>query len=190
MRWRAAAWTLLAAAATLVYPGCGGGGSDGGGGGPTMPPTPTPIPTITFTPSGTGGANSLALTRVSSDATSLVLSLEATSVTDLYGIAFDLSYPSDALTFRSATEGTFLDQNNTVETSLQVAEMPTGTLVVGLSRLGELPGRTGTGTLLRLEFARRATGSGSLFFAKNQAFNANGAAISGVVWSAGSVTVP
>ena len=30
---------------------------------PTNPPTPTPPATITFTPSGTGGANSLALTR-------------------------------------------------------------------------------------------------------------------------------
>jgi hypothetical protein len=173
----------------LAWPGCGGGGG-GGGGSPTVPATPTPPPTITFTPSGTGGANSLALTRVSSDATSLVLSLEATSVTDLYGIAFDLSYPSDALTYRSATEGTFLDNNNTVDTSLQVAEMPAGTLVVGLSRLGEIPGRSGSGTLLRLEFTRKATGSGSLFFAKNQAFNASGAAIAGVVWSAGSVTVP
>lgn len=189
MRRSAAAWLALAVAVILVYPGCGGGGG-GSGGGPTVPPTPTPVPAIAFTPSGTGGVNSLALTRVSSDQTSIVLSLEATSVTDLYGIAFDLSFPAAALTFRQATEGAFLDQNNTVDTSLQVAEMPSGTLVVGLSRLGQVAGRSGTGSLLRLEFNRRAAGSGDLLFAHNQAFNAAGAVISGVQWSAGRVVVP
>lgn len=181
---------LLAFFALLVVfdHGCGGGG--GGGGGPTEPATPTPIPIITFTASGTGGANSLALTRVTSDQTSLVLSLEATSVTDLYGIAFDLRFPDGALVFDSALEGTFLDQNGTVDTSLQVTVMPAGTLVVGLSRLGSVAGRSGTGSLLRLRFTRRAAGSGDLVFSRNQAFNAAGTAIAGVQWSAGSVVVP
>jgi hypothetical protein len=180
--------TLLLALLAASQVRCGGGG--GGGGGPTNPPTPTPPAAITFTPSGTGGANSLALTRVSSDATSIVLSLEATSVTDLYGIAFDLRFPAAALSFDQATEGTFLDQNDTVDTSLQVAESPSGTLVVGLTRLGQVAGRTGTGSLLRLEFNRRAAGSGDLVYANNQAFNAAGTAITGVQWSAGRVVVP
>jgi hypothetical protein len=111
-------------------------------------------------------------------------------VTDLYGVAFDLTFPSATVSFAGATEGTFLDQNGSVDTSLQVAESPSGTLVVGLSRLGAVPGRTGTGSLLRLELHRVAAGAGDLVFAKNQAFNANGAAIPGVVWSAGRITVP
>jgi hypothetical protein len=180
---------LLMAIAAAAHFHCGGGGG-GGGGGPTGPATPTPPAAITFTPSGTGGVNSLALTRVSSDATSIVLSLEATSVTDLYGVAFDLRYPAAALAFDDATEGTFLDQNGAVDTSLQVAESPSGTVVVGLSRLGQVAGRTGTGSLLRLEFTRRAAGSGDLTFADNQAFNANGTVIAGVQWSAGRVVVP
>ena len=108
-------------------------------GGPTVPRHADPDRRlITFTPSGTGGANSLALTRVSSDQNTLVLSLEATSVTDLYGIAFDLRFPASVLAFDQATEGTFLDQNGTVDTSLQVAETPSGTLVIGLTRLGQV----------------------------------------------------
>ena len=185
---RREAGRLLLALAVAADLACGGGGG-GGGGGPTDPPTPTPPTTITFTPSGTGGTNSLALTRISSDQTSLVLSLEATSVTDLYGVAFDLRFPA-ALAFAEATEGTFLDQNGSVDTSLQVAESPSGTLVIGLSRLGQVPGRTGTGSLLRLRFTRRATGAGDLVFADNQAFNALGSAIAGVQWSAGRVVVP
>lgn len=177
----------LAALASLR---CGGGGGGGGGGGPTNPPTPTPIPAITFTPSGTGGANSLALTLVSSDQSSIVLSLEVTSIDDLYGLAFDLRFPAAALEFDQATEGTFLDQNGTVDTSLQVVESPSGTLVVGLTRLGQVTGRSGTGTLLRLEFDRRAAGSGDLVFADNQAFNTLGSAITGVEWSGGRVVVP
>ena len=55
-----------------------------------------------------------------------------------------------------------------------MAESPSGTLVIGLSRLGQVAGRTGTGSLLRLEFSRRAAGSGDLVFADNQAFNAAG----------------
>ena len=179
---------LLIALLVATQVRCGGGG--GGGGGPTNPPTPTPPAAITFTPSGTGGANSLALTSVSSNATSIVLSLEATSVTDLYGVAFDLRFPAGALAFDQATEGAFLDQNNTVDTSLQVAESPSGTLVIGLTRLGQVAGRTGTGSLLRLEFDRRAAGSGDLVFADNQAFNGSGSAITGVQWSAGRVVVP
>jgi len=155
-----------------------------------VPPTPTPQPpAIGFTATGTGGVNSLALTRVSSDASTIVLSLEATSVTDLYGVAFDLLYPSAAIRFVSATEGSFLDDGG-VDTSFQVAQMPTGRLVVGLSRLGQVAGRTGTGSLMRFEFQREATGAGDLLFDDNQAFNAAGTPIAGVQWSAGRVTVP
>ena len=187
-RWMRRLLVLVAATAQLH---CGGGGGGGGGGGPTVPPTATPPPpAITFTPIGTGGVNSLSLTRVQSDQTSIVLSLEATSVTDLYGVAFDLRYPAGALAFDEAIEGNFLDQGGTVDTALQITETPSGTLVVGLTRLGQVAGRSGTGSLLRLEFTRRAAGSGDLSFARNQAFNANGTPISGVVWSAGSVVVP
>jgi hypothetical protein len=183
---------LVAIAVAVAHLHCGGGGGGrGGGGGPTVPPTSTPPPpSITFTPSGTGGVNSLSLVRVSGDQSSIVLSLEATSVTDLYGIAFDLRYPDAALDFDNATEGSFLDQNGTVDTSLQVVESPSGTLVVGLSRLGQVSGRNGTGSLLRFEFNRVATGSGDLTFDDNQAFDGNGSVISGVQWSAGRVVVP
>jgi hypothetical protein len=145
---------------------------------------------ISFVPSGTGGVNSLALTRVSGDANTIVLSVEATSVTDVYGVAFDLVYPSAVLDFQDAEEGSFLDQGGAVDTSLQVAENPDGTLVVGLSRLGQVAGRSGTGSLVRFEFARRAAGSGDLRFEDNLAFNAAGNPIGGVQWSAGRVTVP
>ena len=66
--------------------------------------------------------------------------------------------------------------------------MPSGTLVVGLTRLGQVGGRTGIGSLLQIEFDRRAAGAGDLVFVENQAFNPLGQ-IPGVVWSAGRVVV-
>jgi hypothetical protein len=166
---------LLAAAAVA----CGGGG----GGGPTAPPAG-----IVFTASGGSATNGLSLgSAAGSTSTILRLDLSARSVTDLYGVAFDLVYPNQILAFDAATQGTFLGG---VATSLQVDEPSPGRLVVGLSRLGAVSGVSGSGVVLTLEFASRATaGSGSFAFQNNAAFDSAGDAIAGVGWGGGSVSV-
>ena len=156
-----------------------------------MPPTPVPPAPIAFTPQGTGGSETLALTEgAATGRDSLFLSLEATAVDDLYGIAFDLIFPSDLLNFTGATEGQFLSEEGRIETTLQFTESPAGTLIVGLSRLGQIAGRSGTGSVLTLEFSRAQAGQGTFSFANNQGFDATGANIAALQWSAGTVNVP
>jgi predicted outer membrane repeat protein len=169
----------LLVAATVA---CGGGGG-GGGGGPTPPP-----PGITFTASGGSTTNALNLGLASgSSATVLRLDLSAQSMTNLYGVAFDLLYPSQVLAFDSVVEGSFLAG---AATSLQIEEPTPGRLIIGLSRLGAVSGVSGSGTVLTLQFSSRGVaGNGSLTFASNTAFNSAGGAIAGVAWGGGSVSV-
>ncbi|HEY4564501.1 MAG TPA: hypothetical protein VIJ36_16075, partial [Thermoanaerobaculia bacterium] len=92
----------------LLLTACGGGG---GGSTPSEPtPPPPPTPGIVLTPQGTPGANSLYLASgAATTATTLVLELRANQVTDLYGVAFDLTYPATQLQFVRATAGPLLN---------------------------------------------------------------------------------
>ena len=170
----------LALACALVFAfGCGGGSN----GGPTTPPA-----SIVFTPSGTAGANSVALVSGSgSSGTTLILTVRVTQVTGVYGVAFDLVYPSAQLQFADATEGSFLSGT---ATSFQFSETTAGRVVVGISRLGAVAGVSGSGDLMTLRFTSRGVaGSGALSFQSHTAFNSTAKAISGVTWLGGSVTV-
>jgi len=62
------------------------------------------------------------------------LTLSAESVTDLFGIAFDLSFDPSLISFVSAEKGDFLSAG--CETSLATKESPSGNLIVGLAMLG------------------------------------------------------
>ncbi|MCB1036380.1 MAG: hypothetical protein KDD47_21320 [Acidobacteria bacterium] len=167
---------------------CGGGG--GGGGSPAPPPPPTtPVAGITFTAASAPTQESLTLVRVGVSTTTLTLELRANNVEDLYGLAFDLSYPSALLRLDSATEGTWLSADGGVATSFLSNDSTAGTLVVGLTRLGSVAGRTGSGTLLTLQFTAVGTGNGSLTFANNDYFDPNGVSVSGITWAGGSVQV-
>lgn len=149
--------------AGLVWFGTGCGGSGGGGGGPTQPPPPTVPPSgVTFTPDRAPNGNSVFLDAgAGGSATVFVLDVEAQTVTDLYGVSFVLNYPNSLLSFRkgSATEGPFLDGSRT---ELIVKQRSPGELTVGLSRINEVPGESGSGLLLSLEFTTRSSGSGSM----------------------------
>jgi hypothetical protein len=174
---------ILALLALLAL-ACGGGG---GGGGPTEPtPTPTPAPGIVFTPSGSPGTGAIFLSGgTATTATTLVLEVRANQVTDLYGVAFDLTYPSTQLQFVRATAGPLLGANGSVQA---VVSAP-GTLVVGATHLGAVPGATGSGVLLTLEFSAVTAGQGSFAYARNSAFASTGQTLSGISWLAGSVQV-
>lgn len=182
-RQRAATVASLAVLlAALLIAACGGGG--GGGGGPTAPPPPSSG--ITYTAGGTSGGPAVALVQDSVSGDQLVLRLEARSFSDVYGLYFDLSYPSGVLTFEAATEGTFLSGGGNA-TAFEVAEEP-GNLIVGLSRLGAAPGVSGSGTLLTLRFRGIGSGNGALSFSRNQGVASDGDPVS-LEWSGGSVSV-
>ncbi|MFL6263805.1 MAG: cohesin domain-containing protein [Thermoanaerobaculia bacterium] len=182
LKGRTARVLLLAVLAlALLLTACGGGG---GGGTPTAPPPP-PVAGIAFTAQAAPGANSLYLASgAATTATTLVLEVRANQVTDLYGVAFDLTYPATQLQFVRATAGPLLSNG-----AVQAATSSPGTLIVGGTHLGSTPGANGSGVVLTLEFSAAAAGSGSFAFARNSALNSTGATISGLTWLAGSVTV-
>lgn len=178
------AWRTLRLALApllLLTAACGGGG----GGSPTEPtPPPPPPPGISFTAAG-GGANSISLgSGAATNQTTLFLEVRATTVTDLYGVAFDLRYPNTVLQFVRVTDGGFLGGG-----TVQAAEATPGTVVIGASKLGAVAGATGSGVLLTLEFTATAAGSGTFSFADNTALNATGFPVPSLTWAAGTVTV-
>lgn len=177
--------SLGAALALGASFGCGGGG--GGGNGPTQPPPETR--SITFSAGTVSAANSVGLVRATNTTLdTLVLDLQGNAVSGLYGLTFDLSYPNAALTFRRATEGTLLAGAG-VSTSIQATETSPGRLTVGITRLGNASGVSGSGAILSLEFSAIANGQGNFVFSSNQAFFRDGTAYSSLAWGAGSVSV-
>jgi hypothetical protein len=170
----------------LTLAACGGGGGGGGGGGPTEPTPPPPsAAAIVFTPAGAAGANSVFLASGSgSNATTLLLEVRASQVTDLYGVAFDLTYPSAQLQFVQATPGPMLGAAG----SVQAAPGAAGNLIVGGTHLGNVPGATGTGVVMTLRFNAIAAGSGQFQFSRNSALDSDGGLLP-VTWVAGSVQV-
>lgn len=177
----ASLWLLL-----LLALACGGGG---GGGSPTEPtPSPSPSPTpsqpsITFTPQSPGPSGISLVRGSGSTATTLILEVRAASVTDLYGVAFDLTFPANLLQHVRSTQGPML-AGGTFQGSVTA-----GRLVVGLSNLGPVPGASGSGVLMTFEFRAVGAGEGTFTFSKNQAVDSQGQAIAGLTWSAGTVRV-
>ena len=166
----------------LLVVSCGGGGGGGGGGGPTLPPPNQPA--LAFTAASAPSANSILLTSgAGSTADRLFLEVRANQVTDLYGVAFDLSYPTNVLRYVGKTAGTFLDG------SVQASEAPPGNLVAGASRLGSVAGANGSGLILTFEFTAIGPGSGSFAFSRNTAVNSSGAPLPGSSFVAGTVQV-
>ena len=175
----------------LALGACGGGG---GGGGGALPPTQPPIPPsgATFTPAGTAGANSISLAAgQGSGATVFVLDVQATDVTDLYGVSFELEFPGALLRFRpNRTEtGSFLRGDDRVDTELIIEELPAGNLVIGYSRLGSVSGVSGSGLLFSLEFTLTGNGSGSLNLNNTAIIDPFGETQTGVNSVGGSIVV-
>lgn len=169
--------------AALLVPACGGGGG-GGGGGPTQPPPPAAG--ISYTPGSSAGGASVVLVEQSASGDLLTLRLEGRSFDDVYGLFFDLAYPSGVLSFEGASEGSFLSSGGAA-TAFEIAEQP-GNLIVGLSRLGAAPGVSGNGDLLTLRFRGTAAGGGDLSFSRNQGVASDGDPLT-LDWVGGSVTV-
>jgi hypothetical protein len=138
-----------------------------------------------FTPDSAPGAGSLSLaTGAGSNATSLFLEVRVTGVQDLYGVAFDLSFPDAQLQFAGVTAGAALAQG-----AAQASVSAPGNLVVGLSRLGQVGGFSGNGVLAILRFDAKAAGQGRFVYSRNQAFRPTGQPLTPVTWVGGGVQV-
>lgn len=187
---RALALFTITTAALSTLVACGGGGGGGGGGG--LPPTQPPAVGAVFTPDGPAGNNSIALASgQGGGATSFVLDVVASGVSDLYGVSFDLQFPRNAMTLRpnQSSEGTFLSGPDDARTELIIQEQPAGTLVIGYSRLGQAGGVDGSGRLFSLEFALVNNGSGPLALSQTHTIDPFGETQSGVTWVGGSIVI-
>lgn len=161
---------------------------------PTSPrPTTTTTTTlppnkVTFVADANPGSDAIALSMTESTATEFTLVLTAVSVTDLYGYAVDISFDPTVVAFDSAEAGDFLEApGSTVST--QVTEQPTGTLVIGQTRVGAFPGVSGSGTLLTLKFRSLAAGTSPFTTANASAFDSAGATLA-TQFFGGTATVP
>ena len=75
---------------------------------PLLPPPPLPSQGITFTTAGGASTNVVALRSVGQTGTRITLEVRAEVVTGLYGVAFDLTYPTSLFQLTSRSEGSFL----------------------------------------------------------------------------------
>lgn len=180
---------MLAFLGILASIACGGGGG-GGGGTPAPPPPPTvPVAGITYTAGSAPAQESITLVQGAVSTTELTLEVRAVNVEDLFGVSFDLTFPSSLLRLDSVTEEPWLSSNGAAQTSFLTNDSQAGTLVVGFSRLGAVAGRTGSGTLMTLRFTATGTGSGTFSFSNNEFFDRDGVSVSGISWAGGSVMV-
>jgi hypothetical protein len=177
---------VLALAALSLLAACGGGGG-GGGSTPTSPPPPPPPPpaqpSVTFTPAAPAGAGSLALAMgAASTPTHLVLEVRSGGIQDLYGVGFDLQYPSNLLQLTQVAAGPLLSGG-----VFQQSAMGTGNVIVGVSRLGPVAGVSDAGVIATVEFKPLVSGTGLFSFSRNTALDSTGKPLT-VTWIAGSVT--
>ncbi len=119
------------------------------------------------------------------------LTLNISSVTNLFGVAFDLNFNPSLIDFISATEGNFLNQG--CQTSLMTAENPAGKLIFGLTRLGaSCGGISGSGNLATLNFnSLNQNGNNALSFSNNALCILSGSICNYITgaWTGATVTV-
>ncbi len=191
--------TTLARGRTCVLPRCAAGiavllvllalAGCGGGSTPTTPRPPTPPPNVTFTADAANpGTDAIALGMTSSTADTFTLVLLATEVVDLFGYGVDITFDPAVVRFDTASGGPFL-QAEGITVTTQVVENPSGTLVIGQSRVGAVAGVSGTDTLLTLNFTSVAAGTSPFTTSNASAFNSTGAAMT-TQFFGGSATVP
>ncbi|MCZ6725796.1 MAG: cohesin domain-containing protein [Acidobacteria bacterium] len=119
-----------------------------------------------------------------------ILQIRVSEVADLYGVALDVVYPSNALEFQpdDTDAGDFFPANDTFDTELQIVEEPDGRLIIGYTRLGEVRGRTGSGLLLLLRFTTTADGSSDISIENRLAVDREGTPVP-TTWLGGTVQV-
>jgi len=182
---RPAAGALLGALLAVALPSCGGSS-------PTTPrpppPPPPPSNQITFSGSGAPAVDSVALTLQEATSNQVALALFVNNVNDLYGAGVDLTFDPAVVAFDSFEEGTLLNADGTA-VNTQVSEPQEGTLVIGATRVGAVPGVTGSGTLIVLRFNAVTAGTTTVGTRNAGAFDSNGTALA-TQFFGGTITVP
>jgi len=123
--------------------------------------------------------------------TSFSLTLSVSTVSNLFGVAFDLNFNPSLISYVSTTEGNFLSQG--CQTSLMTAQNPQGKLIFGLTRLGvACGGVTDQGALATINFkSLTQEGTNNLSFSNNSLCLLSGSSCNYVTgtWNGAAVTV-
>jgi hypothetical protein len=123
----------------------------------------------------------------------MIIDVVVSQVADLYGAAFDVIFPADLASFgQSSAEDSALTSDGEEIIALAREAWP-GQLVVGISRLGAVPGiDVVEGLLIRLRFEKiGAEGTAPLDFDRSGLFDpsVSPGGIPGINWYGGLVTV-
>jgi len=93
-----------------------------------------------------------------------ILSIEAQQVKDLFSAPFYLSYDPQQLEFVGITEGEFLKRDKNPTVFIYNVDPERGQVIIGLSRLGDVGGISGSGTLALATFKAKGPGAASVAF--------------------------
>jgi hypothetical protein len=146
---------LAAGLALVLMSGACGGGEDA----PSIACTD-----LGFAPGNTSpGAGDVFFMRTSSSCNTLDVGVFIRDLSDIFTVAFDLTYPSSELQYNSHSVGPLLQSGSL----FTLVENPTpGTLQVSMSRITPDPAATATGNalLISFRFNRSAAGVGAIDF--------------------------
>jgi len=146
---------LLSLVATTVA--CGGGGSGSNVVTSNLTPSFVSDPT-----DGGGGLVSMTEDSVAGDV--ITIGILVRNAEEIYGAAFDLTYDPAMAAYQGWAPGTLLEQGGN-RPNYTVDAPRAGTVVVGASRTGNVPGvKAGGRTLIRLTFKVLQPGNARLSF--------------------------
>ena len=103
----------------------------------------------------------------------ITLTVSVDRIEGLYSAPFYLIYDPSLLEFIKASEGNFLKKDGKQTTFFQVNNPETGQVIIGLSRLGQAGGVTGSGTLATFTFRAKSSGIGKFCIQKPEFRNAD-----------------
>lgn len=121
---------------------------------------------------------------------SITVDVVITGVNDVYSLALDLVYDGELIDYLNFTEGDFLSEGGTVQTSFLVSEQ-SNRIVIGASRLGQVGGvnTSGDEILMSIGFKVKKVGSGLVTFENNSVLDSSGVTpIQGVEWFGGTAS--
>jgi general secretion pathway protein D len=92
------------------------------------------------------------------------LELSVANVKDLYGTIVTLSYDPRFVDFRAATEGSFLKKDGQQTSFLFSNNLKAGTVDIYITRIGDVGGVEGTGSLCTVMFQGKSAGTSAIQF--------------------------
>ncbi|MEK6744551.1 MAG: secretin N-terminal domain-containing protein [Nitrospirota bacterium] len=96
-----------------------------------------------------------------------------TGVKDLYGSILTISYDPKFIDFKSAAEGAFLRKDNQQTSFLFSNNIKAGTVDIYITRIGDVGGVEGSGTLCSVVFQGRSAGTSQVLFKSTKLGNYN-----------------